>query len=82
LRKATFASTPSVRSSGTSFSASCSCSVRVAVETTTLSPLFAAGNKYASVLPVPVPASTTSARPRASADATWPAISSCAGRAS
>ncbi len=45
-----------------SFSKSCSCSDFVAVEITTRRPLRIAGIKYASVLPVPVPASTIKCR--------------------
>ena len=45
-----------------SFSKSCSCSDFVAVEITTRRPLRIAGIKYASVLPVPVPASTIRCR--------------------
>ena len=58
-------STPASSSctTGRSFSISCSCSPIVSVETTTRSPrrraCSAAGSRYASDLPVPVPASTT-----------------------
>ncbi len=45
-----------------SFSKSCSCSDFVAVEITTRRPLRIAGIRYASVLPVPVPASTIRCR--------------------
>ena len=46
------------RQSGRSFSKSCSSRARVAVDTITLRPLRTAGTRYASVFPVPVPAST------------------------
>src|SRR5438067_9680800 len=49
---------------------------------TTLRPLRAAGTRYASVFPVPVPASTTRARPSARARSTCSAMASCDGRGS
>ncbi len=71
---------------GRSFSISCSCSPIVSVETTTRSPLriacSAAGSRYASDLPVPVPASTSRWRPSVSAWFTASAIFSCSGRCS
>src|SRR5262245_27484103 len=70
------------RRSGTSFPASCSCRARVAVEMTTRFPDSAAGTRYASVLPVPVPASTRSGRPPSRASATAMATASCSGRSS
>ncbi len=66
-------------SSGRSRWNSWSCSVRVPVETRIRRPDSSAGTRYANVLPVPVPASTTSwprsakARSTASAMRCWPA---------
>ena len=55
---------------------SCSCRFLVPVETTMRLPERIAGTRYASVLPVPVPASTRSGRLSSSADSTASAISS------
>src|SRR5450631_2744094 len=64
---------------------SCSCSVLVPVEMITRLPERITGSKYASVLPVPVPASTmrcrfsVSACSTASAICNWPRRNSYAG---
>ena len=55
---------------------SCSCRFLVPVETTTRFPERIAGIRYASVLPVPVPASTRSVFLSSIADSTAFAISS------
>ncbi|MBK6691509.1 MAG: hypothetical protein IPG50_04800 [Myxococcales bacterium] len=60
----------------------CSSSACVAVEMTTFLPLKTAGTRYASVLPVPVPASTKSGALSASAASTARAIISWPGRSS
>jgi chromosome partitioning protein len=60
----------------------CSPRALVAVEITTRSELSAAGMRYASDLPVPVPASTMSPVPPSRADSTASAICSCSARAS
>src|SRR5689334_20119317 len=56
------------------------CNVRVPVEMSTRRPESSAGTRYAKVLPVPVPASTTSGARFSSASATRPAIASCERR--
>ena len=69
-----------------SFFSSCSCRLIVAVDTTTRSPFAtawqAAGIKYASDFPVPVPASTISRPSAFKAPITAAVIVSCSGRRS
>ncbi len=67
---------------GRSFTKICSCSARVAVETITFLPLRTAGTRYASVLPVPVPASTSRCFSSSSATSTAWAIASWPSRIS
>ena len=59
-----------------------SCNVLVPVLTTTLRPDSSAGTRYARVLPVPVPASTSRRSSPSIASAIRSAIASWPGRAS